>query len=61
MSSVRKRQLKINERRGEMSEQERLDVINLHIYLGEKQGLDVAYLIWLKQQRYLKGWDVYEW
>ncbi len=43
-----------------MTEQGRLDTINLHIYLGKKQGFDVLYLIELRQQRYLKGWDIYE-
>ncbi len=30
-----------------------------HIYLGKKQGFDISYLIELRQQRYLKSWDLY--
>lgn len=43
-----------------MTEQERIDTINLHIYFGEKQGFDVSYLIEMRQQRYLKTWDLYK-
>lgn len=42
-----------------MSFKERIDTINLHIYLGKKQGFDVSYLIELRQQRYLPSWDLY--
>lgn len=42
-----------------MNQQQRIDVLNLHIYLGMKQGLDVSYLIELRQQRYLQSWDIY--
>lgn len=40
-------------------EKQRIDEINLHIHLGIKQGFDVSYLLELKQQRYLKSWDLY--
>lgn len=42
-----------------MTIEERMDTINLHIYLGKNQGFDVSYLIELKQQRYLPSWDLY--
>lgn len=42
-----------------MNESNRIDLISLHIYLGRKQGFDVSYLIELRQQRYLKSWDLY--
>lgn len=42
-----------------MNQQQRFDVLNLHIYLGKKQGFDVSYLIELRQQRYLQSWDIY--
>lgn len=42
-----------------MLHDERIDTINLHIYLGKKQGFDVSYLIELRSQRYLKSWDLY--
>ena len=45
----------------EMTQQQRLDTIKLHIHLGKKQGLDVSYLIELQQQRYLQSWDIYRW
>lgn len=43
-----------------MTEQERIDLINLHINLGIKQGFDVSYLIEMRQERYLKSWDIYK-
>lgn len=42
-----------------MTIEERIDTINLHIHLGVKQGFNVDYLIELRQQRYLKSWDIY--
>ena len=42
-----------------MSEQQRLDLIILHIHLGKKQGFDVSQLIGMQQQRYLKDWQIY--
>lgn len=42
-----------------MTIKERIDMLNLHIYLGRKQGFNVDYLIELRQQRYLKSWDLY--
>ena len=42
-----------------MTQQQRIDTIKLHIYLGKKQGLDVSYLVELQQQRYLQSWDIY--
>ena len=45
----------------EMTQQQRLDTIKLHIHLGKKQGLDVSYLLELQQQRYLQSWDIYRW
>lgn len=43
-----------------MSDQERLDLIKLHIYLGKKQGFDVSGLIEMQQQRYLKDLRIYK-
>ena len=45
----------------EMTQQQRLDTIKLHIHLGKNQGLDVSYLLELQQQRYLQSWDIYRW
>lgn len=42
-----------------MNNENRIDLLNLHIHLGEKQGFDVSYLIELRQQRYLRSWDLY--
>lgn len=42
-----------------MTLSERIDTINLHIYLGLKQGFDVSHLKELRSQRYLKSWDLY--
>ena len=42
-----------------MTQQQRIDTINLHTHLGKKQGLDVTYLVELRQQRYLQSWDIY--
>ena len=42
-----------------MKHNQRIDTINLHIYLGKKQGADVSYLEELRAQRYLKSWDLY--
>ena len=36
-----------------ITEQEERDLLDLHIYLGEKQGFDVSELIEMKQTRYL--------
>ena len=36
-----------------------LEIGNLHIYLGKKQGANVSYLVELRAQRYLKSWDLY--
>lgn len=44
----------------DMNDKNRIDLINLHICLGRKQGLDVSYLVELRQQRYLKSWDLYQ-
>lgn len=41
------------------NEKERIDRLNLHIHLGNKQGFDVSYLVELRQQRYLLSWDLY--
>lgn len=38
---------------------ERLDLINLHIHLGKQEGLDVSKLISMRQERYLKSWNIY--
>ena len=38
---------------------QRIDTINLHIHLGRMSGHDVSYLVELRQQRYLKSWDLY--
>ena len=43
-----------------MTQQQRIDTIKLHIYLGKQQGLDVTYLVELRQQRYLQSWDIYQ-
>ena len=43
-----------------MTQQQRIDTITLHIYLGKKQGFDVSYLVALQQQRYLQSWDIYQ-
>lgn len=39
---------------------ERIDTLNLHIYLGRKEGKVVSYLIQLREQRYLPSQDLYE-
>jgi len=44
----------------DMNDKNRIDLINLHIHLGKKQGFDVSYLVELRQQRYLKSWDLYQ-
>ena len=41
-------------------QQQRIDTIILHIHLGKQQGLDVTYLVELRQQRYLQSWDIYQ-
>lgn len=46
-------------RRIRMKHNQRIDTINLHIYLGKKQGANVSYLEELRAQRYLKTWDLY--
>jgi len=33
--------------------QERIDIINLHIYLGKRNGYDVSQLVAMRQERYL--------
>ena len=33
--------------------QERLDIVNLHIYLGKLNGYDVSQLVEMRQERYL--------
>lgn len=43
-----------------MTQQQRIDMINLHIYLGRRIGADVSRLVKLRQQRYLQNWDIYE-
>ena len=43
-----------------MTQQQRIDIINLHVHLGKKQGFDITYLIELRQQRYLQSWDLYQ-
>lgn len=42
-----------------MTDQQRIDTLNLHIYLGKKTGQCVDYLIKIRQQRYLKDWNLY--
>lgn len=42
-----------------MTQQQRIDTINLHIHLGKKQGFDVSHLIELRKQRYLQYWSIY--
>lgn len=43
-----------------MNHQQRIDLINLHIYLGRKQGFDVSDLIEMRQQRYLMDGSIYK-
>lgn len=33
--------------------QQRIDIINLHIYLGKRNGYDVSQLVAMRQERYL--------
>lgn len=42
-----------------MNNENRIDLLSLHIHLGKSQGLDVSYLIELRSQRYLQSWDLY--
>ena len=42
-----------------MNNENRIDLLNLHIHLGRSQGLDVSYLIELRSLRYLQSWDLY--
>ena len=42
-----------------MTEQQRIDTLNLYIHLGKKQGFDVSDLITMRQERYLKSWSLY--
>lgn len=42
-----------------MNNENRIELLNLHIYLGKKQGFDISYLIQLREQRYLRSWDLY--
>lgn len=44
----------------DLTQQQRIDTIILHIHLGKQQGLDVTYLVELRQQRYLQSWDIYQ-
>lgn len=39
---------------------ERINILNLHIYLGRKEGKDISYLIQLREQRYLPSQDLHE-
>lgn len=41
-------------------EQQRLDTLKLHIYLGKKSGKCVAELIEMQQQRYLQSNGIYK-
>lgn len=41
-------------------EQQRLDIIKLHIYLGKKSGKCVAELVEMQQQRYLRSNAIYK-
>lgn len=43
-----------------MTEQQRLDTLNLHIYLGKKTGKCVAELVEMQQQRYLRSNAIYK-
>ena len=44
-----------------MKEQEERDLLDLHIYLGKKQGYDVSELLEMKQTRYLFTiWKLYK-
>lgn len=44
-----------------ITEQEERDLLDLHIYLGKKQGYDVSELIEMKQTRYLFTiWRLYK-
>lgn len=43
------------------TEKEERDILNLHIYLGKKQGLDVSELVEMQKTRYLFTiWKLYK-
>lgn len=44
---------------GDLYHEPRIQTLNLHIHLGNLDGEDVSYLIEMREQRYLKSWDLY--